>query len=88
MPDNARLRAEELDFCDGPVTARPLSAGPRGARFLVIDEAGEEIGTTTVPVMESYEVSPAVKAVKKKTETVVVRPETVVEKTPWKDTVE
>ena len=42
MPDNARLRAEELDFWDGPVTARPLSAGPCGARFLVIDEAGEE----------------------------------------------
>jgi hypothetical protein len=61
---------------------------PQVTKHKLYNDAGEEIGEHEVPVMESYEVSPAVKAVKKKTETVVVRPETVVEKTPWKDTVE
>ena len=70
------------------VTKTVVTNTPETKEVPLFDEAGEEIGTTTVPVMESYEVSPAVKAVKKKSETVVVRPETVVEKTPWKDTVE
>ena len=70
------------------VTKTVVTNTPETKEVPLFDEAGEEIGTTTVPVMESYEVSPAVKAVKKKTETVVVRPESVVEKTPWKDTVE
>ena len=68
------------------------------AKDAVLDEDGKEIEAAVeevtepvmyeAPTMEAYEITPAVKAVKKKTETVVVRPETVVEKTPWKDTVE
>lgn len=42
----------------------------------------------SVPVMESYEVTPAVESVEETSETVVVRAESVVEKTPWKDTAE
>ena len=68
------------------------------AKDAVLDEDGKEIEAAVeevtepvmyeAPTMEAYEITPAVKAVKKKSETVVVRPETVVEKTPWKDTVE
>ena len=68
------------------------------AKDAVLDEDGKEIEAAVeevtepvlyeAPTMEEYEITPAVKAVKKKTETVVVRPETVVEKTPWKDTAE
>ena len=41
-----------------------------------------------VPVMEEYEVSPAVEAVEETSETVVARAGTVVEKVAWKDTAE
>ena len=70
------------------VTKTVVTNTPETKEVPLFDEAGEEIGTTTVPVMESYEVSPAVKAVEETSETIVVRPESVVEKTPWKDTVE
>ena len=61
---------------------------PQVVTHKLYDEAGEEIGEHEVPVMESYEVSPAVEAVEETSETVVVRAESVVEKTPWKDTAE
>ena len=61
---------------------------PQVTKHKLYNDAGEEIGEHETPVMESYEVSPAVEAVEEKTETVVVRPETVVEKQPWKDTAE
>ena len=70
------------------VTKTVVTNTPETKEVPLFDEAGEEIGTTTVPVMEEYEVSPAVKAGKEKSETVITRPETVVEKTPWKDTAE
>ena len=38
--------------------------------------------------MESYTITPAVEAVAEKTETVVTRAESVVEKVAWKDTAE
>jgi hypothetical protein len=59
---------------------------PQVTKHKLYNDAGEEIGEHEVPVMESYEVSPAVEAVEETSETVVVRPESVVEKTPWKDT--
>jgi hypothetical protein len=52
----------------------------------LFNEAGEEIGTHTVEETEEYEVSPAVASVEEKTETVITRPESVVEKVAWKDT--
>jgi len=61
---------------------------PQVTKHKLYDEAGEEIGEHEVPVMESYEITPAVEAVEETSETVVVRAETVVEKTIWKDTVE
>jgi len=61
---------------------------PQVTKHKLYNEAGEEIGEHAVPVMESYEVSPAVEAVAEKTETVVTRAESVVEKVAWKDTVE
>ena len=61
---------------------------PQVTKHKLYNDAGEEIGEHEVPVMESYEVTPAVAAVEEKTETVITRPETVVEKTAWKDTVE
>ena len=70
------------------VTKTVVTNTPETKEVPLFDEAGEEVGTTTVPVMESYEVSPAVEAVEETSETVVVRPESVVEKTPWKDTAE
>ena len=48
------------------VTKTVVTNTPETKEVPLFDEAGEEIGTTTVPVMESYEVSPAVKAVKKR----------------------
>ena len=42
----------------------------------------------SVPTMEEYEITPAVEAVEETSETVVVRPESVVEKVAWKDTSE
>ena len=42
----------------------------------------------SVPLMENFEIEPAIKAVKESIETIIVRPETVVEKVAWKDTAE
>ena len=70
------------------VTKTVVTNTPETKEVPLFDEAGEEVGTTTVPVMESFEVSPAVEAVEETSETVVVRAETVVEKQPWKDTSE
>ena len=70
------------------VTKTVVTNTPETKEVPLFDEAGEEIGMTTVPVMESYEITPAVEAVEETSETIVVRPESVVEKTPWKDTVE
>ena len=70
------------------VTKTVVTNTPETKEVPLFDEAGEEVGTTTVPVMESYEITPAVEAVEETSETIVVRPESVVEKTPWKDTVE
>ena len=61
---------------------------PQVVKHKLFDEAGEEIGEHEVPVMESYEITPAVEAVEETSETVVVRAETVVEKVAWKDTSE
>ena len=61
---------------------------PQVTKHKLYNEAGEEIGEHEVPVMESYEVSPAVSEVAEVTEEVITRPETVVEKVAWKDTVE
>jgi hypothetical protein len=70
------------------VTNTVVTNTPETKEVPLFDEAGAEVGTTTVPVMESYEITPAVEAVDEVSETVVVRPETVVEKQPWKDTAE
>jgi len=70
------------------VTNTVVTNTPETKEVPLFDEAGEEVGTTTVPVMESYEITPAVEAVEETSETVVVRAETVVEKTIWKDTAE
>ena len=70
------------------VTKTVVTNTPETKEVPLFDEAGEEVGTTTVPVMESYEITPAVEAVEETSETVVVRAETVVEKQPWKDTSE
>ena len=61
---------------------------PQVTKHKLYNDAGEEIGEHEVPVMESYEVTPAVAAVEEKTETVITRPESVVEKVAWKDTAE
>jgi hypothetical protein len=61
---------------------------PQVTKHKLYDEAGEEIGEHEVPVMESYEMTPAVEAVEETSETVVVRAESVVEKVAWKDTTE
>ena len=70
------------------VTNTVVTNTPETKEVPLFDEAGEEVGTTTVPVMESYEITPAVDAVEETSETVVVRAETVVEKAAWKDTAE
>ena len=59
---------------------------PQVTKHKLYNEAGEEIGEHEVPVMESYTITPAVEAVAEKTETVVTRAESVVEKVAWKDT--
>ena len=61
---------------------------PQTVTHKLYDEAGEEIGEHEVPVMEEYEITPAVEAVEETSETVIVRPESVVEKVAWKDTAE
>jgi hypothetical protein len=69
-------------------TVKKQVSTPQVVKHKLYNDAGEEIGEHEVPVMESYEVSPAVEAAAEKTETVVTRAETVVEKVAWKDTVE
>ena len=49
------------------------------------NEAGEKIGKHTVPVMESYEVSPAVEAVDEVTEEVVVKAAETISNNAWVD---
>ena len=61
---------------------------PQVVKHKLYNDAGEEIGEHAVPVMEPYEITPAVEAVEETSETVVVRAETVVEKVAWKDTSE
>jgi hypothetical protein len=61
---------------------------PQVTKHKLYNEAGEEIGEHEVAVMESFEVSPAVAAVEEKTETIITRAESVVEKVAWKDTAE
>ena len=51
-------------------------------------DAGDEIGEHEVPVMEEYEITPAIAAVEESSETVVIRAEAVVDKIVWKDTAE
>jgi len=70
------------------VTNTVVTNTPETKEVPLFDEAGEEVGTTTVPVMESYTITPAVESVAEKTETVVTRAESVVEKVAWKDTAE
>jgi len=69
-------------------TVKKKVSTPQVTKHKLYNEAGEEIGEHEVPVMESYEITPAVDAVAEKTETVVTRAETVVEKAAWKDTSE
>jgi len=69
-------------------TVKKQVSTPQVTKHKLFDEAGEEIGEHEVPVMESYEITPAVEAVEETSETVVVRAETVVEKVAWKDTSE
>ena len=69
-------------------TVKKTVSTPQVVKHKLFDEAGEEIGEHEVPVMESYEITPAVEAVEETSETVVVRAETVVEKIAWKDTSE
>ena len=67
------------------------------AKDAILDDDGAELEPAVeevtepvmykAPTMEEYEITPAVEAVEETSETVVVRPESVVEKTPWKDTV-
>jgi hypothetical protein len=61
---------------------------PQVTKHKLYNDAGEEIGEHEVPVMESYTITPAVESVAEKTETVVTRAESVVEKVAWKDTAE
>ena len=61
---------------------------PQVVTHKLYNDAGEEIGEHEVPLMESYEITPAVESVEEKSETVIVRPESVVEKVAWKDTAE
>ena len=70
------------------VTNTVVTNTPETKEVPLFDEAGEEVGTTTVPVMESYTISEAIEAVAEKTETVVTRAESIVEKVAWKDTSE
>lgn len=68
------------------------------AKDAILDDDGAELEPAVeevtepvmykVPTMEEYEITPAVEAVEETSETVVVRPESVVEKMPWKDTAE
>ena len=67
-------------------TVKKTVSTPQVTKHKLYNDAGEEIGEHEVPVMESYEVTPAVEAVEEQSETVVTRAESVVEKVAWKDT--
>ena len=69
-------------------TVKKQVSTPQVVKHKLYNDAGDEIGEHEVPVMESYEITPAVEAVEETSETVVVRAETVVEKVAWKDTSE
>ena len=68
------------------------------AKDAILDDDGAELEPAveevtepvlhSVPLMENFEIEPAIKAVKESSETIIVRPETVVEKVAWKDTAE
>jgi len=83
---------EEVDgkFVEKTVTETVTKtvSTPQVTKHKLYNDAGEEIGEHAVPVMESYEITPAVEAVEETSETVVVRAESVVEKVAWKDTSE
>ena len=85
-------KIEEVDgrFVEKTTTETGTKTGstPQVTKHKLYHEAGEEIGEHEVPVMESYTISEAVPAVEEKSETVVVRAESVVEKVAWKDTAE
>ena len=85
----------EIVEVDGKFVEKPTTetvtktvSTPQVTKHKLYNEAGEEIGEHEVPVMESYTISEAVPAVEEKSETVVVRAESVVEKVAWKDTAE
>ena len=61
---------------------------PQVTKHKLYNDAGEEIGEHEVPLTEEYEITPSVASVEEVTEIVITRPETVVEKQPWKDTAE
>ena len=69
-------------------TVKKSVSTPQVTKHKLYNDAGEEIGEHEVPVMESYTITPAVESVAEKTETVVTRAESVVEKVAWKDTAE
>lgn len=85
---------------DGTAKTRVVTEAVE-AKDAVLDDDGNELEAAveavaavtepvlhSVPKMESYTISEAVPAVEEKSETVVVRAESVVEKVAWKDTAE
>ena len=85
---------------DGTAKTRVVTPAVE-AKDAVLDDDGNELEAAveavaevtepvlhSVPRMESYTISEAIAAVEEKSETVVVRAETVVEKVAWKDTSE
>ncbi|ANS03172.1 hypothetical protein [uncultured Mediterranean phage uvDeep-CGR2-AD12-C183] len=81
---------EEVDgkMVQKTVTETVTKSVPETKEVPLFNEDGEEIGTHTIEVTEEYEITPAVEAVEETSETVIVRPESVVEKVAWKDTAE
>ena len=61
---------------------------PQVTTHKLYNDAGDEIGEHEVPVMEEYEITPAIEAVEESSETVVIRAEAVVDKVAWKNTAE
>ena len=73
------------------VEAKPAVLDEDGAEIEPEVEAVEEVTEPvlhSVPLMENYEIEPATEGTDETVETIVVRPETVVEKVVWKDTAE
>jgi len=69
-------------------TVTKMVSTPQVTTHKLYNDAGEEIGEHSVPVLESYEITPAVKSVAEQSEIVITRAESVVEKVAWKDTAE